>query len=122
VTTHREPTVSNLPATVTSFVGRDQEIAALRDLLTHQVRLLTLARQYVTAAFEQASIAPEAGLSLYLRYVAAVAEAEGNLDEAERTYQLALEQTPRPTWRDPPWSPVSRKPKHPNSEACSVCG
>jgi DNA-binding CsgD family transcriptional regulator len=39
-----------------------------------------------------ARIAPEAGISLYLPYVAAVAEAEGNFDEAAQVYQQAVEE------------------------------
>jgi DNA-binding NarL/FixJ family response regulator len=71
---------------VTGLAMNARSVVALRegDLAT--------ARRYVMAAYEQASIAPEAALSLYLPYVAAVAEAEGNLQEAERTYRLALEQ------------------------------
>jgi DNA-binding NarL/FixJ family response regulator len=49
------------------------------------------ARRYVTQAFDAARTRPEAGVSLYLPYVAAVAEAEGNLDEADQTYQAAVE-------------------------------
>jgi non-specific serine/threonine protein kinase len=53
---------------------------------------LPMARQYVTEAIRHARIAPEAGVSLYLPYLGAVAEAEGNLEQAELTYQQALDE------------------------------
>lgn len=52
---------------------------------------LPRAREYVTEAIRLARVTPEAGVSLYLPYLAAVCEAERDFDEAERIYQQALD-------------------------------
>jgi non-specific serine/threonine protein kinase len=69
---------------VTGIALNALSIAALRQ------GNLRVARDYVTAALSLARGSPEAGTSLYLPYLAAVAEAEGRLDEAQRVYEAAL--------------------------------
>jgi len=53
---------------------------------------LAQARRQVSEATLLSRGSPESGSSLYLPYVAAIAEAEGNLAEAEQVYQEALRQ------------------------------